>query len=239
MLPFSWAIEVQMDKLQRGEDGERGSLLAAFNATSLGQTVVKVFQTKEDAGIRFLYDLINFKMTIDSLSDKAMKGLCLEVYKVAKIFATENNDENVEGFEVVNAEKESPVSPVDVYKAVSHLKPRLQIIISLFNIVPELEDKLELEKLNKESHHFNLDVRALILAFDLLKPEAQKILDDKARNVWGSKITTLSTHLKQLDGLINRGKVEEECQAMLSTAWKRCHRSEIVKLFFGQIRFTV
>ena len=69
------------------------------------------------------------------------------------------------------------MSPVVMYKTVVALKPRLQIIVSLFSIVPGLEQKMTPTK----GEDFTLDIIVLQAAFEMLAPDVDKIRNDSAR----------------------------------------------------------
>ena len=189
-----------------------------------------MFQEDNEVSVMFLFDLLRFKIDKE-LSDQALELLCVQVYQASKVAAVDrirhSLEDDVEDFEVVNLKK-APMSPVDMYKTVVALKPRLQIIVSLFSIVLGLEQKMTPTK----GEDFTLDIIALQAAFEMLAPDVDKIRNDSARVEWGSKITSLATYLKQLDGLVKRGTVKLETRTMLDSLWKECQRAEILKLFF-------
>ena len=230
--PFSWAIEIQLDKLHRGDDGEHGSLHDTFVSTLLGETVEKLFQEQNEIASLFLYDLLRFKVncniSIDALD--LVGSEMLAAAKVAAIKRIRNNLDDVDDFEVVNLCK-APISPVDIYKTVVDLRPRLQIIVSLFNIIPGLEQRMT----STQRDDFTLDISALKTAFEMLAHDLNKLSSDRERIEWGSKITSLSTYLKQLDRLVKRGGMTEESSTLMDSLWKESKRTEIIKLFFDHI----
>ena len=207
---------------------------AAFGQTKLGQVVEQMFQSSEEAAARFLFDLISLKIG-NIMSERAKELLCHDVLKAAKASKMENIRERLQDelddFEVVN--DDSPLSAVDIYKTIMSIKSRLQLTAALFKSVAKLEEKLD--AFNEETAHFTLDIRAVIVALEMLEPDPKKLLNDDFRKEWGSKVMSMATYLKQLDGLVSRGNGSEDLKNKLSKAWKRCQRAGLVKLYFDHV----
>ena len=123
------------------------------------------------------------------------------------------------------------MTAVDIYETVVALRPRLQIVVALVNLVPGLERKL----VDSRGNRFNLDIQAIEAAFDLLEPKGSDMLSDEARTEWSSKITTLSTYVKQIEGLLKTESLSEQDKELMSAARKKSHRAEICNLYFDHV----
>jgi hypothetical protein len=239
VFPFSWAVEIHLDKLHRGEDDEGGSMQAAFLQTQLGQTVEQMLKINKEAVARFLFDLISLKIGTN-MSDRAKDLLQLEVFKVSRASLMEKirerHQDELDDFQIINVEDAS-LSAVDVYQAIILLKPRLQLTLALLKSGSEIEEKLETARddISDEQTPFTLDVRAVIVALETLVPDSEKLLNDNYRSEWGSRVTTLSTYLKQLDGLVSRRNVPEDLKTKLLIAWRICQRICLIKLYFDHV----
>jgi len=127
--------------------------------------------------------------------------ICEEIYKIVKMSQAkkmrERIDDDDEDLNVSNIS----ISAADFYETIVLLKPRLLITVSVFNLVPESVKKLEGE--DHPTDQFNLDLRAIHASLDLLAPSSGTgILDDVTRRSWASKVVSLSTYFKQMEGLL-------------------------------------
>jgi len=175
----------------------------------------------------------------------ALNLFCEAVYKVAKVdkarcirdnLEAEDEDDDVD---MIDEDNEAIVNfsnleltATDIYETVVSLNRRLQLTASLIHLLPDLERKLQVSP----SDHFDLDVQAINIAFDSFVPKGSDVLDLEARSQWASKITTLSTYFKQIEGLLAKDQnARLENREMLTETWKKCQRAKIIKLFFDHV----
>jgi len=156
--------------------------------------------------------------------------ICEEIYKIVKMSQAkkmrERIDDDDEDLNVSNIS----ISAADFYETIVLLKPRLLITVSVFNLVPESVKKLEGE--DHPTDQFNLDLRAIHASLDLLAPSSGTgILDDVTRRSWASKVVSLSTYFKQMEGLLAKEEGVSKDDQMIKSARQKCQRLEIFKLF--------
>ena len=198
--PFSWAVEQTLDKLQRGDQGDRNSIEAAFVGTQLGQVVQDMFEASPNFAPKFLLDLVRFKIGHIISGDEMEEVLCEQVYRVAKAFAHKSFRDENDDFEVVNFDKEVRPSAVDIFMAIVTLKPRLQLAISLSKFLSKERNKpKQTTEAIDIAGQFSLDLRYMTEALETIEPDPLKMANDADRKIWTAQVTALSTYFKQVN----------------------------------------
>jgi hypothetical protein len=225
--PFTWYVCGLLDKLHRTSDaGSLGTLEAAFSSTDVGQLVNRAVDSVDQALSLVTEDLLRIKVPgkVDQTLLQLMTKQVLDAAKRASDETDEFASAPGEEGDVPQVSKAS-LSVVDAYRAVVALRPRLQLCLAVYELVPGLDDKLTP---GVSQDCFNLDIVALTSAFDLLEPKGSDMLDTTARQVWSSKVVALSTYAKQLEGLLSD---EGDVAALVDAFKKKNLRLAIVKLF--------
>ena len=226
-------MSAQLDKLNRCND--IGSLEAAFMSTPIGLIVSETILCNVTALRALITDLVHIKIE-GKMTGTVLNIVCKEVYKSAKCSRAEKNlctnsfddDMDKDGFVTLST---SQPSAVDVFETVVALRPRLQLVVSMFNLVPRLAEKIVSDEA-ASLDGFSLDVRVLHEALDQLDPKGSDMLSTVVRQDWSNQLMSLSAHVKQLEGLVS--KVQADSQLMASIR-KLLQRAEMVKLFFDYV----
>ena len=85
------------------------------------------------------------------------------------------------------------VTAVDVYQAVVALRPRLELCVTVHDVIPGVGDVL---KLDPNTNGFNLDILSVNAACDLVEPVVSDMLNTTAKQAWSSRVIALSTFVK-------------------------------------------
>ena len=213
----------------------------AFKSTEIGSIVNQIFDAEPQASLNFLCDVVQIKIGC-KVGDSTLNLLCEQVYRIAKTWKAKSiresfvrsNTGEVGDLNFNNMDLSAP----DIYSTVDQLKPRLQLTVSLVNLIPALSGKLDPSASGdhfNHDDHFNLDLRAVQAAFDELVPNGADMLDEQLRSRWTFKIATLCTYFRQIEALLNKDDISEENQRLISLAQKKCARAEIVKIYFGHV----
>ena len=245
MFPFSWAIELQLDKILRGIDQDPSSVQAAFEATDIGKAANDLLEVNPNLVPKFLVDLIRLKIGA-GVTDEQLNLLCEETFKVVKVAAVNNvrgRLDDDEDFEEVHLDKEVTPSAVDIYLTVVNLKPRLQLAVALFKFLSqERTTSKQAQKQSKKPaeefespEQFLLDVRCMDEALASIEPDPKQILNNAYRRTWSDEVTTLSAYLKQLESLVARGSSSVDVREAVAKIKKNCSRAELVKVFFDHV----
>ena len=229
--PLSWFVSALLDQLHRCND--IGSLEAAFMSTATGQIVAEVTRCNIAALRAIIIDLVHIKIG-GKMAETVLNIVCEEVYKSAKCARTEKNlgtnssNDDIDEDEFVTTLTSQPLV-VDIYEAVSVLRPRLQLCVSLFNLVPGLVEKMISDESSSIDNVFSLDMRVLHEAFSHLDPKGGDMLSAAARQDWSDRLISLSVYAKQLEGLVSRDQANSQ---LMTSVRQRFQRAEIIKLFF-------
>ncbi len=223
----------QLDKLSRCDFA--GSLEVSFLSTPVGEIVAGTADI-DGAILRIVLDFVQIKIGCE-MKSTVLNRVCEDVFNAAKRFKLQkilqNNFEPSEDCATDgNNFSTIQVSPVDVFETVSSLRTRIQLSVAVFNIVDGLEDMLNDSLSGKV---FNLDIVALHSAFDVLDPNGSEMLNHGARTDWSNKVTTLSTYVKQLEGLVSKEQLTDEDADRLAAIRKKCRRAEMLKLFLDHV----
>jgi len=230
-----------LDKLNRDDVGAQGSLEAAFISTSIGQLVAEAVDSSRQAQNNFIMDLVQIKVGA-KMTGLVLNTICEAVFKWAKHIkvATLQNeisaDDEAETPEVTMlglSRANICLSPVDVYEAVLAVLPRLHLCVRVISLVPDVVKKLKEDTQSQKA--FNLDMCILEEVVDMMNPKGSDMLEGKIRHDWASRVTSLSTLLKQLEGLVSREPVAAEDQARMEVISRKCQRLEMVKLFLDHM----
>ena len=191
-----------LDKLRRCNDMR--SLEAAFMSTLTGQIVTETIGGNNAALHAITMDLVQIKISCK------MRETVLNKFASLLMLST------------------SQTSVVDMFQTVIALRPRLQLCVSLFNLVPELAEKFVSD--NASSHDmFSLDMCVLHAAFSQLDPKVSDMLSTAARQDWSNLLMSLSAHANHLEGLVSG---DQSSSQLMTSIRKLRQRAEMIKLFF-------
>jgi len=233
MFPFSWFVISQLDKFRRNASSDtEGSLEVSFVSTPVGKIVAEVVHDNDEAVRRFVVDLIWTKFGA-SVAGSALNLICEDILRVAKAGKAQNirDDPTLEADD--NFLVRVKVSPVDLYKTVANLRPRIQLCVASFDAVKNLADRVEL--LRDGSEDFNLDLIAIQAAFELVEPVGSEMMDKDSKTSWSDKVTVLLTRAKQLEGLMAQKDLTVANQDRLKSIRESSLRLEMLKLFIDRV----